>query len=183
LIERVHGVSPLLTDAVIVLVEPRLKTAQIELTTPGETPDRIVLPGRGGRPRLSMVHEAGHVIDLLAHGVQGESSAMYAIEWDRWRSAVLATDHYRELRAFRAIEDDAVHRDVNYSLQLDELWACSYAQYIAVRSGSAALKQELTAFFFQSVGDVEFPRQWDDDDFVPVMEAIDALFETLGWRT
>lgn len=181
MINRVHGVDWL--PLVIVSTSRLVITGHLDYVPPGQTPDRIVLPARRGRPRLSLAHEIGHVLDLVGHGRKGESSATHAFVWDRWRTAVLATDLYRALRPFLAHDEPAVRDQAAYSLQLDELWARSYAQYIAIRSGDARMAVELAGFFTQQVGEVELPRQWDEADFVPVMEAIDELFIALEWRS
>ena len=69
-----------------------------------------------------------------------------------------------------------------YSLRTDELWARSYAQYIAVRSGDAGMMAELrTEQAEQRRMAVPITTQWQDADFVPIARAMDALFSALGW--
>lgn len=76
----------------------------------------------------------------------------------------------------------------NYVIGQDELWARSYAQYIAVRSGDAELmaelrrKQATMAARWNDPNHPEMPTQWTDDDFEPIARAIDDLFVSLGWR-
>ena len=64
-------------------------------------------------------------------------------------------------------------------MQGDELWARSYAQYIATKSGSAALMRELNEVR-NGTNDYRF-AQWDDADFKPISAAMDVLFKGLGW--
>lgn len=63
-----------------------------------------------------------------------------------------------------------------YLLENREIWARAYAQYIAVKSQNPAMLEELKreqAYYY--------PAAWADDDFAPVVSAIDQLFTTLGW--
>lgn len=73
---------------------------------------------------------------------------------------------------------EPVDRDrLEYLLNPEEVLARSYSQWIALRSGSSLLRQQL---------DVRrrspYPEHWDDDDFEQIAEAFDALFESRGWK-
>lgn len=68
----------------------------------------------------------------------------------------------------------------------EELWARSYAQFVVTMSGLERLRASLDALRRRESGDVAlgavyFPRQWDDDDFVEIGNAIEDLFRRLGW--
>lgn len=76
---------------------------------------------------------------------------------------------------------------LRYLLQTHEVFARSYAQYIAVRSKDAVGLKELAKL--QALGKPgsqgifpAYPRQWEDDDFEPIAKAFDRLFDSLGWR-
>ena len=73
---------------------------------------------------------------------------------------VQASDAYRTLRALQQGEQ-SVRRPASttlyYLLQLAEVFARSYAQWIVMASG-------------------------DDDDFIPIAQAFEALFEAQAWR-
>ena len=58
----------------------------------------------------------------------------------------------------------------------EELWARSYAQYIAKKSGNQDMNAQLA-----EMQESPFPSQWSDDDFAPIMEAIDGIFRAKGW--
>ena len=68
---------------------------------------------------------------------------------------------------------------INYLLSPHELFARSFAQYIAVSSGDKILKQHLDETR-------EMPgygvSQWSDDDFGPIKSAFDKYFESIGWK-
>jgi len=71
---------------------------------------------------------------------------------------------------------------VGFLMRAPELWARSYAQYVATRSGDAILKAQLAVACERLPGMPYYPEQWDDDDFAPIAEAIDELFRGKGWR-
>jgi hypothetical protein len=75
----------------------------------------------------------------------------------------------------------AVSDYLRYLLDLPEIWARAYAQYIAIRSGNAALGRALAAV--RSDPDMLHPGvHWTDADFTPIATAIDDLFKEVGWR-
>ena len=56
-----------------------------------------------------------------------------------------------------------------------EWWSRAYAQWVALRSGSAILKKQADYVIENEVG------YWEWDDFKPISEAIDLLFRQKGW--
>lgn len=63
-----------------------------------------------------------------------------------------------------------------YMSSREEVWARAYAQYIATKSQDPTLLEQLR----RDQGGF-YPKQWDDDDFIPISEAIDELFKSKGW--
>jgi hypothetical protein len=131
---------------------------------------------------LVAIHEIGHFLDL--HGLPGlgfASADGRNLVLDDWRRSI---DHSRAvgtLRELQASGDPAVRDRAERLLYADELWARSYAQFVAIRSGHFRLRASLDAMRSRESDDVYLPRQWDDDDFVGIGAAIDALFRGLGW--
>lgn len=72
---------------------------------------------------------------------------------------------------------------MQYALKTEEAWARAYAQYIATKSGNAAMLAELNAARNRIVDGRYFATQWADEDFEPIMDAIDELFQSQGWIT
>ena len=70
---------------------------------------------------------------------------------------------------------------VSYLLDYNEMWARSYAQYIALRSEKPLLLRQLSPVSALPVS-LHQLLQWESDDFVPILDAIDALFRRKGWR-
>ncbi len=68
---------------------------------------------------------------------------------------------------------------LSYAIEDREAFARAYAQWIAVRSGSAAMRGELDLILGGRAGS---PLQyWGHDDFLPVAAAFDRLFTSWGW--
>lgn len=70
---------------------------------------------------------------------------------------------------------------LKYLTQDDELWARAYTQYIAEKSDDATALAELLTEMTDSVADSVYTSQWRAGDFDEISEAIDELFEFLGW--
>jgi hypothetical protein len=143
---------------------------------------------------LTFIHEIGHFLDLSAFGKAGVFATLAGdAMFDGWRRAVEATDAVQNLRrrkdsgtvvvhtAQGPIELSVSNRHLEYLLTDDELWARSYAQYIAERSVDATLLAALNFTRPPAVIGQLYPAQWDPADFAPVATAIDTLFRGLGW--
>ena len=69
-------------------------------------------------------------------------------------------------------------QQLEYLLDVKELWARSYAQYIAIKSGNKAMLSQLKT----QQNDILYgERQWSKADFKPIMDEIDKLFKAKGW--
>ncbi len=122
------------------------------------------------------IHEFGHYIDaaVLRPGQDYQSDAAHQAghELHDWQAAIAATDAVQELR--RVLPRG---RARTYYLSARELFARSFAQWVALRSGDSALMDEVRADL-----DAGVPTQWTDDDFGAVADAFDTLFTGRGWR-
>lgn len=178
----------------------------VRVASSGTLPERVggqYRPIAAGGPRIDVarnapgagfttLHEFGHYLSDAALGVRGELSASVAPELEEWRQAIAASGAVRQLvRLARGEEQllvvvDGVpyHIDAdpefvwNYLLHPEELFARSYSQWAAMRSGDATLVRELAR-----AGRGAYPEQWTTDDFQAIARAFDRLIERLGWRT
>lgn len=143
---------------------------------------------------LTFIHEIGHFLDLSALGTAGVFATLAGdVALDGWRTAVDATNATQTLRRRKGAGTVTVHtprgpvvlavgdRHVEYLLGYDELWARSYAQYIAERSMDATLLAALDLTRSPAAIGQLYPAQWSAADFAPVAIAIDTLFKRLGW--
>jgi hypothetical protein len=156
-----------------------------DLTNPIE----ILIRGDVADPGLTLAHEVGHYIDHHVLPPAGDLASRSAT-FGPWRAAVVATSAALELRE-RALRP-RVHlvqnpttgslgvvtdnpADAAYFLQVHELFARSYAQWVIARSGNGVLLAEVAA-----AAQLHYPEQWTDGDFAPVGTALDNLLAVLG---
>lgn len=112
----------------------------------------------------------------------------------QWRDAVNQSRAVQQLRFMRQNPGDHTQeiavggtsyqvgpnaKYLDYLLESEELWARSYAQYIATRSGNTVMQAQVAAIRSDTLYG---SAQWDDDDFASIGGAIDDLFARLGWR-
>ncbi len=137
-------------------------------------PERIDISKVGGGDALTVVHEVGHFLDLSGLGRAGEFASLAERDtlMAEWWEAINATPEVQQLQntnlypySYRA-----------YLLKPIELWARSYSQYIAQKSGNAELLRDLEERL------EEAPlTHWTEESFRSIMEAIDKLFVRLRW--
>jgi len=147
-------------------------------------------------PALTAVHEIGHFLDYSGLGEAGGFGSVAGDLLGPWRAAVresAAVQRLGQLWRFtrsRAQETPAAgdgvryaveQRYVEYLLQNEELWARSYAQFIAVRSGHPVLREQLGRLRQRPARRLYYGGQWDDADFLPIMAEIEAAFRQKGW--
>lgn len=163
------------------------------------------------QPRMGVFHETGHFLDHQAVGFTGPRN-YFASEsspiTDEWRAAVKNSEAMKTLGKWQAgyvgTPKGVSTPMLNYLLDSSEVWARSYAQYVAVKSGDKQALKELrnmqaaatTKPVDPSVpfnpksqgakpvpGTWDYPLAWSDEDFKPIAAAFDKLLGGLGWRT
>lgn len=136
---------------------------------------------------MTVTHEIGHYIDLTAinpAGHMAESKINGALS--EWWKAVENSDAFKKWKEIKQngglvdangnIIEKVGDNYIEYSMRQRELWARSYAQFIATESSNGAMKAELADELTY-----RFPNQWDDVDFAPIGKAIYNLFKVMGW--
>jgi hypothetical protein len=194
-IDRLHG-SPELTANPAGL--PLLQTSgertlgKYSYFTDGR-PHHIEVSSKGAEPGLSYAHEFGHYFDHRdIDGNPGYTTLRSTAADDPlkpWRDAVHNSRAYQRLRELRrtssidaevdgvAIRQRVDFNYVGYLLNEQELWARSYAQWVATESADPALVAELEGIVD---GSKVYPRQWAADDFEPIRDAIRQVLEEGG---
>ena len=192
-IDEVHGDGVLPKVKVLTRSAVKFNGAYRYNPKTGDPVD-IILRRPGDWPSLTLVHETGHFLDHKALGKDGKFATAEADQQlAKWRTAVEASEAFKRLQELRTkdlVEWETPegekrsirisHAHVEYLLNVKELWARSYAQYIAHRSTSADLKAELATSI--GFGRISYPYQWEPEDFEPIADAFDELFKELGWR-
>jgi hypothetical protein len=185
-IERVHGDGAL--PPIPVLPVPTLGSVRGRFRFGPAGPISIAINPLVDHVELAVVHEVGHFLDLEGFGQPGAFSSLSDAELQPWRVAVRATHRYQELAEViaEAIAAMPERTDViREPLLVEELWARWYAQYVALRSGNRSLLDAIEAFRGgnRAEGLVSRLLHWHGDDFDPVADAIEALFQEFGWRS
>jgi hypothetical protein len=139
--------------------------------------------------RTTLAHELGHWIDHQQVGDKGFESKRAALgdkssPMADWWAAVQETDAMARLQKVADTEILpngilASPRYVSYLQDPSEIWARTYAQWVASRTSSQGLKDEMSNQV--DVAQETYSEQWDDDDFEPVAQAIDRMMKGLGW--
>lgn len=147
-------------------------------------------------PGLVMVHEVGHLLDHQALGIPGLYATESEVNVDDFaelkaairRSKAFGTLSNTLQRAYIMVPDARGQRRklkpptgmVRYLLEEAELFGRAYAEWIAIRSMNNRLITELqVARSLPSA--IYSPEYWSDEDFGPIAEAFDSLFEKRGW--
>lgn len=141
-------------------------------------------------PGMTVLHELAHHLDftVLSEGPQAGSATARLQGWrDAVDNSLAVATLVRRYWKPMVIRGVAVHADPDrlmYYLEVEELFARSYSQYIAVKSGNEHLLDELEMAPGLAPGvEVLYPEQWDDLDFRAIEWALDDLMEALNWVT
>lgn len=155
----------------------------------------ISLSAQADHAELTMLHEVGHFLDHQAIGRPGKFASAGRVLPDdvaaavrAWAEAVKNSNGYKRLKSLPAQYEFARGGQVyplredfkKYLLSREELWARSYAQFIAEESGDAILAEQLEAM----IADAETTgiwQQWEPGDFAPIRDSIRNLFRVKGW--
>lgn len=151
-------------------------------------PTQIVFHRAADHLELTVAHEMGHLIDLMAIG----SPCRFASPADpllkSWRHSVENSNSIRQIRSFLAtghcpspisdIKVQIYRAQVEEDLTSKEIWARSYAQYVAIRGGNPTLAEQLRGL--QNRRGYSKFKQWSDDDFAPIAHEMDKFFKIWG---
>ena len=144
----------------------------------GGAPARIGVSSKAPHKLNTAAHELGHFIDHQALGSPGrfasESSPLLA----DWRTVAM------DSAPLKAIEEQigkgGVIRDYfEYLARPRETWARAYAQFIATRTGDAAMLAELATM--RALPKVGPMLVWSAEEFAPIAREIEAAFKAKGW--
>ena len=180
-VDRVHGDGTLRSIPVLSEHLTRGRQGEYRLRRDGSPVD-IRVSSAARYPGLTLLHEIGHFLDHQALGQTGVFASTGHADLADWRTVARrsrAVGGLADLRRGAATLREATYLD--YLQRDEELWARSYAQYVATRSAEPLLQGELVASRQRRPGTVYTPRQWGDDDFISIAEAIEDLFRRRGW--
>jgi hypothetical protein len=191
-IDGVHFVPQNLPDIPVKVVArlPKQRDGEYNYYTSNGAPASIRLLRNQDSISFSFAHEVGHYLDMQALSTQPAQYASDQMsELVEWRRAVQQSQGYKKLQQLQAGPRAMSYSDllgnvhtvvvqkswIRYALQGHELFARSYAQWIAIRSGDAELLRALRIVQQRSLTGLGYAEQWQDADFEPIAKALDAL--------
>lgn len=133
-------------------------------------------------PELAILHEYGHYIDMKAfsqNGVEYATSLNNPILnglFDALNKSKCVIALRREVS--KASISKEISEYLKYLLKPKELFARSYSQYIATKSGDPTLLTQLDNERASSL----FKTLWDDGDFIEIMKEFDIIITGLKWK-
>jgi hypothetical protein len=137
-------------------------------------------------PALTLVHEVGHFLDNMAlnpikRGFASEHDPLFDPLRQCWRGSRWVQTLTRLLPRYPALPV-ALKRLFRHQLQIYELWARTYMQWVVVRSNDLALQICMRSILNNPVklGDLSFNFHWENEELEVIMEAVDRLFTEAG---
>jgi SPP1 gp7 family putative phage head morphogenesis protein len=199
-IDKVHGDGDLPSIPIKPTAgERRLGAYQREVNRLGQTRSLdIGVSTKGDHRSLTLVHEIGHFIDFEKIGVERQVRGSWhggsiEKEVENVLKSLRGSEAVRKIDALMSTTERLRYADnpektyradfkYCYYLKSDvELWARSYAQYVATRSGDSVLLKSIEGALVQARNETGYPVQWEAEDFAPIASAIDDLFRAKGW--
>ena len=148
-------------------------------------PYEILLNPNGTHPELSLLHEVGHYLEwqTIPKSHFGPRDFEDDLLFAGWLAAVFVSPTVQRLTILRGSQPVAgvMYNEINYFLKARELWARAYSQYIASKTLSAILSQQVAAENKVVRGTMTLRPYWQRDEFLPIQSVMDSLFEQLGW--
>jgi hypothetical protein len=150
-------------------------------------------------PLTAGVHEIGHALDALflvsasklgrLDGPISLYASQYAVNGRGrlvdWYQAIRQTSAVNELQQIRTSFPfmSAEWHEITYVLDIRELWARSYEQFIGTNTGDADVKAQFleTLQRESEVGGRRFRVYWMQEEFQSIEREIKRLLEFLGW--
>jgi hypothetical protein len=126
---------------------------------------------------LTLLHEIGHWLDAKALPGPGFSSDTHDLAGgllSGWWNAVQDSQAYQQLK----MRGHSKHR--SYLIQRLEIWARSYAQYIATRTKDPVALAQLNDIIGGKTAQW-IEAHWTETDFKPIAAELDKIMEKLGW--
>jgi len=152
-------------------------------------PPHVDLHPKADHPGFTFVHEVGHFLDnrclhVIYKGWASEIDPDFETIIKCWLNSrhVKRLTHLQNKYRLRAIT--GYERKYLESLTMRrELWACTYAQWVATKTDNPQLKTELNRLIPPTghIAGEPYSIQWEENDFKDIMCAVDDLFKKRNW--
>ncbi len=151
--------------------------------------EKIQINNSARNPEFTFVHESSHLMDYFLDDVlemDGLTASLASLNIDAQSTAEMGIgtpmegfwDAIGNSSAIQELEGlrNADPEGTSYLLDVREIFARANTQYVATRSQSPVLLEQLN-----DVREFEFyPEQWSDDDFAPIAAEFDSLYGDAG---
>lgn len=146
----------------------------------GEAESIAISRYRNDQMEVSFAHELGHLVEkvLMPGANRGQRTWAFDSLMAPWLDRVRDSPTYGDLVRRRdggTVGERAVAQKL---LPEAELWARSYAQYMALRCGNEVLAGQIPLFCGPPY---PYPLQWRREEFEPIGLEIDLIFSKIGW--
>jgi len=185
-IDRVHNLGDVRLPIIPVIRDTTGDLGEIKIEH--GKPVHLAVARHGPHPGLTLLHEVGHLLEKLVipghrEGRRDWDSDPATAEWIQTvRHSLTVKSLGRRFDDSREAKRQGQANLYAYHLRNDELWARSYAQYVALRSGDQKFLDQARANQTKNDDGTYTELQWRDDDFTAIAAAIDHLLISLGWR-
>ena len=190
-IDKVHG-DGVLDDIPFKPSQAKSFNGQFSSYTREGKASHITLSTHAKDKQVTIAHEMGHYLDLYSVGEKGKwASTNKDSPMAKVIAAANKSDLVKKIRATLksgkiTIKKEEiklstrVRKHLNYLVDEKEIWARSYAQYIAEKSGNTVMKESI-AISVTRYADEGYGYQWAPDDFADLSAAIEEMMIELGW--
>ena len=191
-INEVHGDGDL-APLPIKPVRSSKYAAAYRRTEISNQPVDILVSSSGQTHELNLAHEVGHWLDHQTLGDRGSFASEKHPDLTSWRQAIENSSPVKALRETlkrgtlltqagkKTVEIKLSGAELsqirNYFLAPRELFARSYAQFIAEKSGNALMQSQTRLY----TGPEQRWQQWLTEDFSEIKTELEKLFQKKGW--
>lgn len=147
---------------------------------------------KNDHPELTLLHEIGHYLDVTALTKTGYASKLQTDQ--NMKALMKALNDSPEILEMKQKKGEyfakfltnismrnQIQGYYKYLMSEQEMFARAFAQYIAVKSDSKLLKEQVNKLNERDLKGIA-KTQWNDQNFVPILEQFDNLFQGLQWQ-
>jgi len=128
-------------------------------------PDTHIITISDQADMLTIFHELAHFYDYVVLGKgksylsMGDSKIL-----KEWEKSIRNSQHFQKLKA-----DYEIGKNVRYYYQLNELFARSVSEYVAIKSNNEKALNALVR---------KIDKHWTSSDFIPIFETLENIFKS-----
>jgi len=186
-VDRLHRLPKVVAFPVRLNKSRLQEGAYVSSSTPPR-PQGIEISIYARHPGWTLLHEVGHMIDhMVLNPIKREFASEHDPAFEPLRSCWQASRVIQKLYSLsvrkRPLPPVHFRRFLSYQLKPRELWARTYAQWVAAKSGDLLLCSQLKSIQIQQDFSFENAARyaWDDQEFDVIIPVVDDLFKQAGF--